>query len=53
LICQEARKLIHPYLDSELDLVRSLELEAHLNDCQTCTQAHNELRSLKTPVWQL
>jgi anti-sigma factor RsiW len=46
LICQEAHKLIHPYLDGELDLVRSLEIEAHLKDCQTCAQAYDELRSL-------
>jgi anti-sigma factor RsiW len=50
LICQEAHRLIHPYLDGELDLVRSLEIEAHLKDCQTCTQAYNELRSLHSAV---
>jgi anti-sigma factor RsiW len=50
LICQEAYRLIHPYLDRELDLVRSLEIEAHLNDCQTCAQAYNELRSLHSAV---
>ena len=50
MICQEAHRLIHPYLDGELDLVRSLEIEAHLKDCQTCTQAYNELRSLHSAV---
>ena len=50
MICQEARKLIHAYLDAELDLVRSLEIEVHLNDCQTCAQAYNELRSLHSAV---
>ena len=50
MICQEAHRLIHPYLDGELDLVRSLEIEAHLNDCQTCAQAYNELRSLHSAV---
>lgn len=48
--CQEAHRLIHPYLDGELDLVRSLEVEAHLKDCQTCAQAYNELRSLHSAV---
>jgi anti-sigma factor RsiW len=42
--------LIHPYLDGELDLVRNLEIEAHLNDCQPCAQAYNELRSLHSAV---
>ena len=50
MICQEAQRLIHPYLDGELDLVRSLEIEAHLNDCQPCAQAYNELRSLHSAV---
>ena len=50
MICEEAQKLIHPYLDGELDLVRSLEIEAHLKDCQTCAQAYNELRSLHSAV---
>jgi anti-sigma factor RsiW len=50
LICQEAHRLIHPYLDGELDLVRSLEIEAHLKDCQTCLQAYNEFRSLHSAV---
>ena len=50
MICQEAHRLIHPYLDGELDLVRSLEIETHLKDCQTCAQAYNELRSLHSAV---
>lgn len=50
MICHEARKLIHPYLDGELDLVRSLEIEAHLHDCRTCAQAYNELLSLHSAV---
>ena len=50
MICQDAHPLIHPYLDGELDLVRSLEVEAHLKDCQTCAQIYNELRSLHSAV---
>ena len=50
MICQEAQRLIHPYLDGELDLVRSLEIEAHLKDCQTCGRAYNELRCLHSAV---
>jgi anti-sigma factor RsiW len=50
LICQEAHRLIHPYLDGELDLVRSLEIEAHLNDCETCAQAYNELRTFHSAL---
>ena len=50
MICQEAHRLIHPYLDGELDLVRSLEVETHLKDCQTCAQTYNELRGLHSAV---
>jgi anti-sigma factor RsiW len=50
LICQVAHKLIHPYLDDELDLVRSLEIEAHLNDCQTCAKAYDELRTFHSAL---
>ena len=50
MICQEAHRLIHPYLDGELDAVKSLEIEAHLKDCHTCAQAYNELRSLHSAI---
>ncbi len=50
MICQEAHKLVHPYLDGELDLVRSLEIETHLHDCPKCAQAYHELRSLHSAV---
>jgi anti-sigma factor RsiW len=30
--------LLHAYLDSELDLVRSMELEEHLKGCPNCAQ---------------
>ena len=50
MTCQETHKLIHPYLDSELDLVRSLEIETHLNDCRSCAQTYNELRLLHSAV---
>lgn len=50
MICQETHRLIHPYLDGELDLVRSLEIEAHLNDCEKCAQGYHELRGLHSAV---
>ncbi|MDQ1638993.1 MAG: hypothetical protein QOF62_2332 [Pyrinomonadaceae bacterium] len=48
--CQDARNLMNPYLDGELDLVRSFEIEAHLKDCQTCSPSYDELRSLHSTV---
>jgi anti-sigma factor RsiW len=35
--CEDARGLLHAYVDGELDLVRSLEIEKHLDGCKTCT----------------
>jgi anti-sigma factor RsiW len=49
LSCQE-RNLIHGYLDGELDLVKSMEIEEHLKDCQACTQAYKEIRGLRSAV---
>lgn len=48
--CQDARNLMNPYLDGELDLVRTCEIEAHLKDCPTCAQIYDELRSLRSAV---
>lgn len=44
--CDETRQLIHAYLDKELDLVRSLEIERHLKDCEGCAVGFRKLRSL-------
>jgi anti-sigma factor RsiW len=38
--CEEARPLVHAYVDGELDVVRSLEIEAHLSSCAGC--AHEQ-----------
>jgi predicted anti-sigma-YlaC factor YlaD len=35
--CQISRELLDGYLDGELDLVNSLEIEAHLLECQECS----------------
>jgi len=43
--CADKTLLVHAYLDGELDLVRSLELEEHLKTCESCAQ---ELRSQQT-----
>lgn len=38
--CKEIETLIDGYLDNELDLVRSIELERHLHDCASCSGLH-------------
>jgi anti-sigma factor RsiW len=46
--CVEIHPLLHPYTDGELDLVRSLEVEQHLNTCAACATQKNSLRSLRS-----
>lgn len=36
MICKEAQGFMDGYLDRELDLVRSIDLERHLHDCPAC-----------------
>src|SRR5262249_29147152 len=46
--CAQIQNLIHAYVDGELDLVRHLEIEHHLQDCTVCSQAHESLRGLRS-----
>ena len=48
--CEEAKKLIHAYVDRELDLVQSLELERHLTDCNSCSKEYAGLQALRSVV---
>ncbi|MBI4193776.1 MAG: DsrE family protein [Betaproteobacteria bacterium] len=45
--CQDLQRLVHAYLDYELDLMTSLDLEAHLNECSACRARHAEMRALR------
>jgi len=45
VVCDDNIRLLHGYLDGELDLVRSLEIEEHLKTCAECAL---ELRSQQT-----
>jgi anti-sigma factor RsiW len=45
--CEEARALLHANVDGELDLVHSLEVQTHLENCGGCSiavQNHQTLR---------
>src|SRR6516225_4307226 len=48
--CEQTRNLIHGYVDGELDLVRSLEIEQHLHECAACSEAHEGLQSLRASL---
>ena len=48
MACADKVLLLHAYVDGELDLVRSLEIEEHLKACPACTEelaGHRSLRS--------
>ena len=48
--CQQTHELIHGYLDGELDLVKSIEVERHLGECERCTQTSKGIRSLQSAL---
>ena len=48
--CEEAKKLIHAYVDRELDLTNSLEFERHLTDCDACSKEYASLQALRSVV---
>jgi anti-sigma factor RsiW len=45
--CQETQDLIHGYVDGELDLVRSLEIERHIEGCASCSRSYRTQQDLK------
>lgn len=46
--CQENRVLLHAFLDDELDPVRSLDVQSHLDECPDCARKHAAQRSLRS-----
>ena len=48
--CQDVRHLLHPYSDGELDLVRHVQIEAHLSKCEECAEQEKHLRSLRAAI---
>jgi anti-sigma factor RsiW len=51
--CQEAQGLIHGYVDGELDVVRAVEFEKHLSDCEDCKRRVSTLKALGGRVREL
>jgi anti-sigma factor RsiW len=45
--CDELEDLLHGYLDGELDLVRSLQIERHLESCLSCAEALRQRKRLR------
>lgn len=50
MTCDETQSLIHAYVDGELDLVRSLEIDRHLAGCAACARVAKTQTDLKKAV---
>jgi anti-sigma factor RsiW len=50
ITCKSALSLLEPYLDGELDAAQKAEVEAHLNQCASCTAAYRRLSELGTDL---
>jgi len=50
--CPEIHPLLHAYVDSELDLMPSLEVDRHLKSCADCSAAKRSLESLRATLRQ-
>ena len=48
--CPEAQSLLSPHLDSELDLLRSLDLERHLQICPDCRRRSQLTKAARAAV---
>jgi anti-sigma factor RsiW len=48
LNCDETRDLIHAYADGELDLVKSIDVEKHLQHCDACSQNYLSIRNVQS-----
>ncbi|HXS01911.1 MAG TPA: anti-sigma factor [Pyrinomonadaceae bacterium] len=48
--CEEVQELIHGFIDGELGLVPTLEIEDHLGECETCRSEHQGQLNLRTLV---
>jgi anti-sigma factor RsiW len=48
--CEDALLLLHPYVDDELDLIHSLDIEKHLETCPTCSLAVKNHRALRSSI---
>ena len=52
MTCDEARQLLHAYIDDELDIATALRIEAHLPDCPKCRKELEAARAVGRAVAQ-
>ncbi len=47
---KEVQFLLHGYIDGEIDLLKALEIEEHLQSCQECTRVYEDLKSVRSAI---
>lgn len=48
--CKDAQKLIDGYVDGELDLIRNVEIEQHIQECALCSQDYKYHQALRNGI---
>jgi len=48
--CQDARELLHGYIDAELGLRASLDIERHLQECAACAREYASVVALRSAL---
>ncbi len=48
--CTEIRLLLHAYVDDELDVVNTLEVEQHLQQCTNCIQDYKNYQAIRAAM---
>ncbi|HKR75801.1 MAG TPA: zf-HC2 domain-containing protein, partial [Rhodanobacter sp.] len=52
MICADARLLLHPYIDDELDVAQSAAMANHLRECAACAARVREHERLRRALAQ-
>jgi anti-sigma factor RsiW len=50
LQCKDSQTLMQGYMDGELDLVRTLEIEGHMRDCRVCSLDFEQQQALRSAL---
>ena len=50
MICEMTQRFVPGYMDGELDLVRTIEMESHLKYCPTCAQTLENQQEVRTAL---
>ncbi len=48
--CHEARPMLNPYLDGELDLMTAVRVEDHIAGCADCGREYRDLQELRREI---